>query len=85
MEIPTSLRERIESTVRRGTLRTTEFGSCDWSWLDHPEHCDEAAWRLHWLKEAGIESEADGFKDGAEALFELAAVIADELSALGRH
>lgn len=79
MEIPTSLRERVESTVRNGTLRTTEFGSCDWAWLDHPENCDEAAWQLHWLDEARIEADAEGFKDEAAAYSEVAAVIKEEL------
>lgn len=77
METPT-LRERIESTVRNGTLRTTEFGSCDWSWLDHPENCDEAAWQLHWIDDARLESLADGFEDDAQAYYELAAVIKEE-------
>lgn len=77
-----TLRERVEYTVRNGTLRTTDFGSYDWDWLDHPERCDEVAWQLVWLDEAGRDSLADGFKDDAEAYFELATIIREEMTVL---
>lgn len=76
----TTLRERVESTIRNGPLRCTDFGSYDWSWLDGPTDQDEVRWQLQWLREAAEECEADGYEEDAEAYADLHDIIQEELA-----